>query len=180
MKLGLARHFQIPHARFTLVDGPGFDTWAKWYDTTDVSSRKVPLADEAFDKCYCSDLPRAVFTANYLFKGPIEKTPLLQEVPFSGFLPRRLKLPLLFWQATSRMGWYLDHKKQVENRTQTLGRIAEFLAMLTSRHGKGERILIVSHGFYMQFLEKELVRAGFRGQVPMRPHGGVIYPFERV
>jgi broad specificity phosphatase PhoE len=177
MKLGLARHFQIPHDRFTLLDGPGFDTWAKWYDTTEVNSRAVPLAGDAFDTCYCSDLPRAVFTANYLFKGPIEKTSLLQEVPYSGFLPRRLKLPLAFWQASSRLGWYLDHKRQSESRTQTLGRIADFLAMLTSRHGKGDRVLIVSHGFYMQFLEQELVRAGFRGNVPMRPHGGIIYPF---
>lgn len=181
MKLGLARHFQIPHDRFQRVDGPGFDTWAKWYDTTEVKSREVPLAGKAgeqWDKCYCSDLPRALFTARHLFQGPIETTPLLQEVPFSGFLPRRMKLPLLLWQATSRLGWYLDHKSQSENRTQTLGRISDFIAMLKAGHGKDDRILIVSHGFYMQFLEKALLRAGFRGQVPMRPHGGIIYPFE--
>jgi broad specificity phosphatase PhoE len=180
MKLGLARHFQIPHSRFQLVDGLGFDAWAQWYDTTEVRAREVPLAGkagEAWDTCYCSDLPRAIFTANHLFSGPIEKTPLLREVPFSGFLPRKLRLPLLLWQATSRLGWYLDHKRQVENRTQTLERIVAFLALLKSRHGAGERILVVSHGFYMQFLEKELLREGFRGQVPMRPHGGIIYPF---
>ncbi|MDB5105534.1 MAG: putative phosphoglycerate mutase family protein [Fibrobacteres bacterium] len=183
MKLGLARHFQIPHNRILMVDGSGFDEWAKWYDTTEVDSREVPLAGragETWDHCYCSDLPRAIFTANHLFKGPIVPTPLLREVPFSGFLPRKLKLPLLFWQATSRMGWYLNHKTQSENRTQTLGRIAEFVDLIQSRHVGDQRILIVSHGFYMQFLEKALVIAGFRGQVPVRPHGGIIYPFERV
>jgi broad specificity phosphatase PhoE len=179
MQLGLARHFQIPHNRFQMLDGPGFDGWAHWYDTTDVHSKPVPRAGEGWDLCYCSDLPRAQYTANYLFSGPIEVTPLLREVPFSGFLPRRARLPLFLWQSTSRLGWYLNHKSQSENRRQTLGRIVAFAKMLQERHQGDERILIVSHGFYMQFLEKELLRSGFRGQVPMRPHGGIIYRFEK-
>lgn len=182
MKIGLARHFRIPHDRFQRLDGPGFDGWAKWYDAIQVEPVEVPLAGRAgemWDHCYCSDLPRAHFTARHLFQGPIQTTPLLQEVPFSGFLPRRMRLPLLLWQATSRLGWYLEHASQSENRTQTLARIAAFLAMLKARHGAEDRILIVSHGFYMQFLRKALLREGFRGQVPMRPRGGIIYPFEK-
>lgn len=181
MKLGLARHFQIPHNRVQILNAAGFDKWAVWYDTTEVNSREVPLAGKAgetWDKCYCSDLHRARFTAEYLFQGPVESTPLLQEIPFSAFLPRKLKLPLLFWQATSRMGWYLNHKKQSEKRTETVRRIREFIRLLKSRHGAEDRILIVTHGFYMQFLRKELLREGFKGKVPMRPHGGIIYPFE--
>jgi broad specificity phosphatase PhoE len=178
MRLGLARHFQIPHDRFQLVDGDGFMDWARWYDTTEVRSRPVPLAGEDWDVCYCSDLPRARFTAGYLYRGPIETTPLLREVPFSGFLPRRARLPLLLWQGTSRLGWWLNHGSQSENRRQTLERIAAFTLLLKERHARGQRILIVSHGFYMQYFGKELKRAGFRGKVPMRPRGGIIYPFE--
>ncbi len=85
---------------------------------------------------------------------------------------------LLGLASSSRVGWFFDHKAQNENRTQTMKRIADFLELLLSRHRKGQRILIVSHGFLMQYLEKELVRKGFRGQVPVRPRGGVIYPFE--
>jgi broad specificity phosphatase PhoE len=178
MQVGLARHFQIPHNRFLMVNGPGFDSWAHWYDTTEVRSRPVPRAGQGWDKCYCSDLPRAVFTANYLFQGEIERTPLLREVPFSSFLPRRARLPLFLWQSTSRVGWYLNHKSQSEKRRQTLERIAEFTSLLRARHTEGHRVLIVSHGFYMQFLKLELLRAGFRGRVPIRPPGGIIYPFE--
>lgn len=178
MRLGLARHFRIPHDRFQWVDGAGFLDWARWYDTTDVKAGSVPTAGDAWDKCYCSDLPRALFTARYLFRGEIETTPLLREVPFSGFLPRKAKLPLLVWQGTSRLGWWLNHASQSENRLQTLERIGRFMAELRERHREGERILIVTHGFYMQFFEKELNRAGYRGRVPIRPRGGIIYPFE--
>lgn len=178
MRLGLARHFQIPHDRFQWMDGAGFMDWARWYDTTEVKSREVPLAGDQWDFCYCSDLPRAHFTARYLFRGAIETTPLLREVPFSGFLPRRAKLPLFLWQSTSRVGWWLNHASQSENRRQTLERIAAFVRQLQERHTRGQRILIVSHGWYMQYFEKELNRAGFRGKVPMRPRGGIIYPFE--
>lgn len=178
MRLGLARHFRIPHNRFQWVDGEGFLAWARWYDTTEVRSAQVPLAGDGWDACYASDLPRAQFTARYLYRGAIETTPLLREVPFSGFLPRRMRLPLLMWQATSRLGWWLNHGAQAENRRQTLERIGAFLGMLRERHSVGDRILVVTHGFYMQFLEGELNRAGFLGRVPFRPRGGIIYPFE--
>ena len=178
MRLGLVRHFQIPHHRFQWVDGTGFDSWAEWYDTTDVSPRQVPAAGEDWHHCLCSDLPRAQFTAKTIFQGIIEPTPLLREVPFTGFMPRALTLPLVVWQATSRMGWYLNHGAQKENRRQTQERISAFVARLTSEF-RERNILIVSHGFFMQFLENELLRAGFRGKVPMRPHGGIIYPFEK-
>jgi broad specificity phosphatase PhoE len=178
MHLGLARHFQIPHDRFQLMDGDGFMAWARWYDTTEVKSREVPRAGDDWDLCYCSDLPRAQFTARYLFRGEIEATPLLREVPFSGFLPRRTKMPLFLWQSTSRVGWWLNHASQSETRRQTLDRIADFTRLLRKRHSSGQRILIVSHGWYMQYLRKALQREGFRGSVPMRPHGGIIYRFE--
>src|SRR4051812_32641757 len=177
MKLGLVRHFQIPHNRVQMVNGGGFLDWAEWYDTTEVKARLVPEAGTSWDLCLCSDLPRAMFTAKTLYKGPIEFTPMLREVPFSPFLPRNLKVPLFVWQATSRVGWYLDHKSQSENRTQTKQRIVEFVESLRSKY-RDRNVLIVSHGFFMQFLEKELVKHGFKGKVPTRPHGGTIYPFE--
>ncbi len=179
MRLGLARHFQIPHKKFAWMNGNAFSDWSQWYDVTDVNARDVPKAGSEWDACYSSDLPRAIFTAHWLYQGPIQQSALLREVPYANFLPRNMKFPLFMWQASSRVGWFLDLKRQAENRGQTLKRIEEFLAFLLSRHGSNESILIVSHGFYMQFLEKELVRRGFSGKVPMRPRGGIIYPFEK-
>ncbi len=177
MKLGIVRHFQIPHNRMQIVDGTGFDAWAEWYDTTQVHARQVPAAGPEWGYCLCSDLPRAQFTAGTIFHGSIEVTPLLREVPFTAFLPRRMKLPLLIWQATSRVGWWLNRPSQRENRAQTKIRIAAFVAKLMAEH-RDENVLIVTHGFLMQWLEKELVAAGFKGKVPTRPLGGTIYLFK--
>ena len=178
MILGLARHFQIPHKKFSLLNGGAFDTWSEWYDTTEVHAREVPKADSSWEKCYCSNLPRAMYTAKWLYPGPIEVTPLLREVPYSRFLPRNLHFPLFMWTTSSRVGWFLNHKSQEENRYQTFERIEKFLALLMERHGKNDRVLIVSHGFLMQYLEKELVQRGFKGDVPLRPRGGIIYEFK--
>ncbi|MEO7423559.1 MAG: histidine phosphatase family protein [Fibrobacteria bacterium] len=177
MKLGIVRHFQIPHDRMQMLDGAGFDAWAEWYDTTDVHAKAVPAAGEEWNHCLCSDLPRAMFTAKTIFKGPIEVTPSLREVPFTSFLPRRMKFPLLMWQATSRVGWWLDHASQRETRSQTKRRISAFVAGLLADHA-GKNVLIVTHGFLMQWLEKELTAAGFKGKVPTRPLGGTIYRFQ--
>ena len=177
MKLGIARHFQIPHNRYQFLNGPGFDKWAEWYDTTEVSPRQVPAAGADFDACLCSDLHRAHFTAQTIFKGAIETTPLLREVPFTPFLPGPFWFPLFMWQATSRMGWYINRSTQRETRTQTQARIAAFMERL-KRDFSDRNLLIVTHGFFMQFLQKELLAAGFRGSLPMRPHGGTIYLFE--
>jgi broad specificity phosphatase PhoE len=177
MRLGLVRHFRIPHKRFQWLDGSGFDRWADWYDTTEVVPREVPPAGEDWQHCLSSDLHRAHFTAKVIYPGEIETTSLLREVPFTGFMPRGLTLPLLMWQATSRLGWYLNHSAQRENRRQTRVRTAAFVARL-KRDFAGKNVLIVTHGFFMQFLEKELRRAGFRGKVPVRPRGGTIYLFE--
>ena len=177
MKLGIVRHFQIPHARMQWLDGSGFDKWAEWYDTTEVHAKAVPPACAEWDHCLCSDLPRAVFTAKTIFRGSIESTPLLREVPFTSFFPRRLKAPLMLWQATSRLGWWLDRKSQTENRSQTTRRVAEFVAKL-KRENADRNVLIVTHGFFMQWLEKELREAGFKGKVPTRPIGGTIYLFQ--
>lgn len=177
MKIGVVRHFRIPHSQVRMVDGSGFDQWASWYDTIDVKAMDVPAAGPEWQLCYASDLPRAAFTAKTMFKGPVEVTPLLREVPFTSFFPRKLVLPLIVWQATSRLGWWLNHGSQLETRTQTKARITEFVAKLRMEH-PDRNVLVVTHGFYMQWLQKELVLAGFRGKVPSRPIWGTIYPFE--
>ena len=46
------------------------------------------------------------------------------------------------------------------------------------KENEGRNVLIVTHGFFMQWLEKELAEAGFTGKVPTRPMGGTIYLFQ--
>jgi broad specificity phosphatase PhoE len=156
----------------------GFSEWINWYDTCEVHSRPVPVAGLDWHRCLSSDLPRAIFTAEYLYAGKVEQTPLLREVPFSPYFGGERHMPLFLWQVTSRWGWLQNHKSQTEGRLKTKTRISGFLDLLmTSR--SDQNILLVSHGFFMQFLAMELRKRGFQGRVPLRPRGGIIYLFEK-
>jgi broad specificity phosphatase PhoE len=177
MRIGLARHFQIPHDKGQLLDSGGFAEWIRWYDGSAAEKAEAEPSSHAWDKCYCSDLHRAHFTAGKLHPGPLEVTPLLREVPFAPFFSRGPRLPLYIWETLSRLGWMVGHRSQPENRKQTLKRIEEFLEMLRTRH-RGENVLIVSHGFLMRYMQRALNRAGFKGKVPVRPQGGRVYLFE--
>lgn len=119
MILGLVRHLRIPHRQHQFLDSRGFTAWAEWYDTCEVTAMVGREVKAAWDLCYCSDLARAVFTAETMFQGPIIRTPLLREVPFSPVFPLRMKLPLILWQALSRIAWHperlLEDKFHAEN-----------------------------------------------------------------
>ena len=177
MKLGLARHFQVPHNQLQLLNREGFNAWTRWYDGQNAEAPKAGNEFGTWDVCYCSDLPRALATAKMLFRGSIRNTSELREVPFGPFFPGRVIMPLLVWQAWSRLGWLLGHGSQPETRTETHSRVAAFLRRIRIENS-GKNVLLVSHGFLMQILGSELRKTGFRGKIPLRPHWGRVYTFE--
>lgn len=177
MRIGLARHFLVPHKLSDRVDAEGFTNWIAWYDESEGEIADVPAGTETWDRCYCSDLRRACATAEHLYSGPIERTPLLREVPFAPTFGGKLRLPLYLWQTMARTGWLLG-VTQPEDRRRTIARTSEFLDQVCTRHD-GDNVLVVGHGFLMQMLARDLRRRGFRGRVPVRPRGGTIYVFEK-
>ncbi len=177
MRLGLVRHFPIPHTLHSMVDGHAFEAWCRWYDEAQANPRPVAKAGPEWRRCLSSNLPRARFTAGWLYSGAIEETPLLREVPFSRALPKRAWLPLYLWHAASRVGWWIDQRTQEETRSQTLSRVNAALELVLGGD-PSQPVLVVTHGFYMQFLARELRRRGFRGSVPVRPLGGDVHVFE--
>lgn len=177
MKIGLARHFQIPHRKRELLDATGYAEWLKWYDASEGLEKPVPESGVDWHKCYCSDIRRAKVTAGIIYDGPTEETHLLREVPMAPPLETRLPIPLFLWETLSRVGWLWEHDSQPESRSETRRRAAGIMEWIRARHA-GQNILVVSHGFLMQFLERELVKMGFNGRVPVHPKGGHIYVFE--
>jgi broad specificity phosphatase PhoE len=177
LRIGLARHFQIPHRKRAFLDADGYREWIRWYDGSHGPQTLVPDSGVDWRRCYSSDLVRARITAEILFTGPIEITPLLREVPFAPLFRSRVPLPLFLWETLSRAGWLWEHASQPETRLATRMRAAGFLDHVLRSH-PGEDVLIVSHGFLMQCLQGELLRAGFRGRVPIHPKGGHVHVFE--
>ncbi|MDF2772798.1 MAG: phosphoglycerate mutase [Geminicoccaceae bacterium] len=177
MRIGLARHFLVAHRRSEPLDADGFSKWIAWYDAAEGEIIDVRAGTERWDRCYCSDLRRACVTAERLYPGPVERTPLLREVPFAPIFRGKLRLPLYLWQSMARAGWLMG-VTQPEGRRHTIARVSEFLDHVCTKHD-GDNVLVVGHGFLMQMLARDLRRRGFRGRVPIRPRGGTIYVFEK-
>ncbi len=175
--LGLMRHFRVPHRKNQWMDSRGFAEWSLWYDRFDVTipSGLSPLRE--WDVCFSSDLPRANKTAHAYFMGEVERWPSLREVPFAPLFKTKRLLPLVGWQVMSRMGWKWAHPSQEESRKQTLQRIELLLDELEAKHSD-KKVLLVTHGFLMQFMQRSLRRRGYLGRVPLRPIWGQVYSFQ--
>lgn len=82
-----------------------FEKWVIKYDDSGVIENKFETQNIKWDKCFSSDLPRAIKTAQTIFEGEIIKTQLLREVPLSPICETKLKLPHRFWCIAARVAW---------------------------------------------------------------------------
>ncbi|MDP4146706.1 MAG: histidine phosphatase family protein [Bacillota bacterium] len=168
MYIGLVRHFKVDCDAQVFMTSNDFEKWMVKYDVSGVIENKFETQNIKWDKCFSSDLPRAIKTSETIFKGEIIKTQLLREVPLSPICKTKLKLPHRFWCIAARIAWNFHHKSQAETKKDTQKRINEFLNSLDTE--LDTNILIVCHGFLMTVIERELKRRGFRGQnIPKRP-----------
>lgn len=175
--VGLMRHTRIPHRQYQWMNSRGFADWSLWYDTCDVTLPSGLQPVSGWDFCYSSDLRRAQKTARAYFTGDIAIHQSLREVPFAPIGNTDIRLPLLAWQALSRLGWRYAHRSQSENRWQTFQRIDTLIDELEKKHTV-QKILLVTHGFLMQYLKQRLVQRGYKGHTPLRPVWGKVYTFE--
>lgn len=70
-----------------------------------------------------------------------------------------MRLPLWFWNLTGRLQWFFNSTRQAEGRQFTEARARKFVKMLCK---DGIDSVVVTHGFYMHTLLRELKKAGFR------------------
>ena len=64
-----------------------------------------------------------------------------------------MKLPLWVWNVGGRMQWLFQRKRQVEKREETQKRADALIEKLVQRN---RDCILVSHGFFMRTLLKEL------------------------
>jgi broad specificity phosphatase PhoE len=83
------------------------------------------------------------------------------------------KVPSFIWSISSRIAWRINHKSQLESIKNTRKRAKEFISQLDIN--QEENILIVSHGFFLITLVKELKMLGFNGDMPKRIKNGYLY-----
>jgi broad specificity phosphatase PhoE len=179
LKIGLVRHLPVldmsmPSGLLTARD---LIDWRDKYDTANIVDARLDPHDIPWRRCFSSDLPRAIRTAQQLFDGPIEQTPLLREPHVAEFATGNLRLPATLWHWVLRASWMIGHSSQQEARDEFRGRMKEFETSVLS--SIDEDTLIVSHAGVMLFLREILTRLGFTGPQYRLAEHGKLYLFER-
>ncbi|KJS83388.1 MAG: hypothetical protein JM58_12795 [Peptococcaceae bacterium BICA1-8] len=178
MKIGLVRHFEVDLPMKKRLSSSEFDELVKLYDLSKIRLGKSTISRvKEWDKCYCSDLPRAVETAKHIFQGDIYITVLLREVPLVSIINTNFKLSYVFWLTFGRLGWLFAHKSQPESKSETETRVDKFISEIETQGNLN--ILIVSHGFIMRLIKDKLRKRGFKGEGFTRAEHGKLYVFER-
>lgn len=181
MKIGLIRHFKVNYHKKLFMTSKEFKEWEENYNTSEVIEKDVNLRRISWDKCYCSTLIRAIKTARYVYKGEIAQNDLIRETIIDPIFKSNLKLPYWFWAVGGRFAWYFNHKSQEENKNITIDKAEKFVEILLDEANRDdkENILIVTHGFFMYSLQKELKKRGFTGSLITSPKNGVLYLYEK-
>ena len=68
-------------------------------------------------------------------------------------------MPLLFWNVTGRLQWLMNCSRQAEGRRQTRERAKKFAELISKDNMDAA---VVTHGFFMHTLLREMKKAGFR------------------
>jgi len=179
MKIGLVRHFEVvtglPEKKW--LNPKEFNDWFARYDMAEVKEKSVDLGGIAWQRCFSSDLPRALKTAQRIYGGDIIATGMLREMTVRAVMNRDIRLPFSVWKLLVRLAWYSSHRSLLENKRQFLGNVKRFAHDILPR-GDGNT-LVVGHGGFMLFLRKELMRQGFTGPKFTIPENGKLYIFEK-
>lgn len=176
MQVGLVRHFKIPYRKWQWINSTGYADFLRWYDGQEGRVRPSTHPHVSWQRCFSSDMLRARETANTLADVPPVCMPLLREIPQAPVIDTRIKAPLVVWHVLSRVAWWFNHRSQVEGREESTRRVARIVEWLRQQ-ADDQTVLVVTHGFLLYVLRRELKKAGFRGMIPLHPKGGEIYLF---
>lgn len=181
MRIGIIRHFKVNYKKKLFMTSKEFKGWEESYNNSKVTRNDVKLHNINWDKCYSSTLSRAITTAEDVYSGKIVKSDFIREVPITPLFKTNLKLPYCFWAITSRLAWYFNFGPEEEKRKITETKAKKFIDFLENEAKKegSENILIVTHGFFMYTLQKELKTRGFKGKTVYMPKNGILYLYKK-
>ena len=135
----------------------------------------VRRIDASAYRVYTGTSRAGMQTAEILFErtGPIEATPLLDDVPIRAFRDTGRALPLWLWKAMAEAQWRADSRRQGETRYQTERRVEKLADRLEA---ESEDCIVICRGLTLSALKTVLRRRGFL----MEGGGLAAKPLERV
>ncbi len=90
-----------------------------------------------------------------------------------------LKIPVFLWAVIGRILWFFNSKKQKETKTTSFKRARMFLSPLCSRENNHKKVLLFTHGFYINVLKKILKELGFKYKFFIRVKHAKLYLFNK-
>jgi broad specificity phosphatase PhoE len=177
MKILLIRHLKVISKRPVFLTAKQFDDDRILYDKAEIKATQFKIKTKDYPVCYVSSVKRAVETAKMIYEGKYIITDDLVEVRNAGVFLKTTSLPAFFRSIIGRAAWYFNYSKMPETRIQSEARAKKFISeMLSIEH---VNTLVITHGFYMHCLKRELRKQGFRGKISLFPKNGHPYVFER-
>jgi broad specificity phosphatase PhoE len=179
MIIGLVRHHPVNFKLKKWSDSNTFNQNMESYNSAGIIPITPDHDFEQWDYCYTSTMKRALKTAKIIYTGQFIPTDLLREVPLKAGFQTRLKIPIFLWALVGRLQWLFKAKTQPENREMSTHRAREFIHQHCISHPRSTRILVVSHGFFMTCLRRELLKLGFSGPLLLHVKNGKPYKFTK-
>lgn len=159
MKITIIRHGKVNMRWKKWCTSEEFDEDCARYDSSPLHFIDEKIEQDVADDIYISTLKRTRETATYLFgKREFVETELLNEVPLKSCFDCKIPLPLWVWNVGGRIQWMFQKKRQLETREETEKRADALIEKLLERD---RDCILVSHGFFMRTLQKELQKYGF-------------------
>jgi broad specificity phosphatase PhoE len=169
----LIRHFKVLDEKRRFYNSKEIDEWVKRYDISDLEFIEVAVPKHTLS--FTSSLSRAKRSADYLGLE-YDSLPLFDEVSTKAFIDTKLRLPIWLWLGLGRILWMLDLVKKSENRSISVKRAKEAATFLIDL--KEKDIVVVTHGFFMILLQRELKKSGFKGEFDSHPKNAKVYTFK--
>ena len=160
MKVVVIRHAEVDFCWNRRSTSDGFDADCSGYDSAPVKEIRYEIPRIGYQRIYISELSRSRDTAEILFPNcDYIVSVLINEVPLKSSFDTAKKMPLWFWNTSGRIQWFMNSDRQIEGHSKTVERARQFVAMISDEDAD---CAVVTHGFFMHTLLREMKKAGFR------------------
>ena len=177
MIVGLVRHFPVDFKLDNWSNSSTFNQNMEAYNSEDI----IPITPDhdfkQWDYCFTSTMKRALETSKIIGTNTCVKTDLLREVPLRAGFRTGFKIPVFLWALIARLQWLLKTGPQPENSKMSLARARKFIQQHCLSTSQSARILVITHGFFMICLRRELLKLGFSGPRLLHVKNGKLYTF---
>jgi broad specificity phosphatase PhoE len=154
MEIILYRHAEPVVSNEEVINGCDFPLWVQRYNESGIIAEDIRIEKEIV--VYTSDLRRSIETGKR-FSEKIIQNPLFREAEFPLINFPAIRLKTKYWMLFSRSLWLLGSKTKCESFKEARQRASQIVDQFETFLIENQRIVIVSHGFLIRLIKRELL-----------------------